>query len=323
MYKATENSLISICIPTYKRADLLVCAVESCLKQTYRNVEILISDDSPDDCSEKAILHWIESNKVRYYRNSPALKQAGNVNQLFDLAQGQYLVLLHDDDLLLSDALAKMLQCFHDNPNIIGCFGKQQLIDMNGSVLALETAELNQGYHRTDELAGIQKSAQRSALLGQFPNDGYMIPSDVAKNERYRDSPEVGDACDYDFALRLSASGGLFYFLNEFTAAYRNTDISILKSNNYSNLTYELIESFTCSDSLYAEKKNRLSKYASPAINKYLCVGAVNRAREIYFSSNYSWRQRFTIRGLVQLLLIMLPGGTGPSFLTMGRSLFL
>jgi glycosyltransferase involved in cell wall biosynthesis len=323
MNEATENPLISICIPTYQRADLLVYAIESCLKQTYRNIEIIISDDSPDNCSEKAVLKWIESNKVRYYKNSPALKQAGNVNQLFDLAQGKYLVLLHDDDLLLPDTLAKMLECFRDNPNIIGCFGKQKLIDMNGSILETETAELNQGYYRTDELAGIQKSAQRSALLGQFPNDGYMISSDVARNERYRDSSDVGDACDYDFALRLSARGGLFYFLNEFTAAYRITDVSVLRGNNYSNLTYGLIESFNCPDSLHSEKKSRLSRYASPAINKHLQIGAVNRAREIYFSSNYSWRQRFSIKGLAQFLLIILPGRTGSSFLTMGRSLFL
>lgn len=316
-----DHPLISICIPTYKRPDLLVCAIESCFEQTYQNIEIIISDDSPDDCSEKAIIRWIESNRVRYYRNSPALKQANNVNHLFDLAQGKYLVLLHDDDLLLPDAVVRMFECLCNNPSIIGCFGKQKLIDMNGHLLDRQTKELNEGYHRTDSLAGIQKSAQRSALLGQFPNDGYMIPSDVARNTRYRDSSEVGDACDYDFALRLSTYGGLFYFLNDFTAAYRETDVSILKGNNYSDLTYGLIESFDCPDSLGAEKKSRLSRYASPAINKYLQIGAVKRARKIYFSSNYSWRQRLSLKGMVQLVLMTLPERTSTSFILMGKSL--
>jgi glycosyltransferase involved in cell wall biosynthesis len=315
-----ESPLISICIPTYKRADLLISAIESCLQQSYKNIEVIVSDDSPDDCAEKAISHLIESKTVRYYRNFPALKQAANVNQLFDFAQGDYLVLLHDDDLLLPDAIEKMFQCFRESPDIVGCFGKQQLIDMDGTVSEVQTEELNQNYHRVDRLAGIQKSSRNSALVGQFPNDGYMIRSDIAKDVRYRDLPEVGDACDYDFALRLSAEDGLFYFLNEFTSAYRITDISILKGNNYSNLTYNLIQEFQLPDNFHLEKKMRLNSYASPAINKWLQLGAVDKAKKIYLSENYSWRQRLSGKGIIQFLLVLSPKSISAKIMDLKRS---
>jgi glycosyltransferase involved in cell wall biosynthesis len=307
MNAATEKPLISICIPTYQRADLLVCAIESCLKQTYQNIEVVISDDSPDNCSEKAILKWIESNEVRYCRNSPALKQAGNVNRLFNLARGKYLILLHDDDLLLPDAVQDMYQCFQEYPDIDACFGKQQVIDMKGTILDQETQELNQDYYRGDNYAGSQISAMKSALVSQFPNDAYLVRAELAKSIGYRDSPEVSHACDYDFGLRLAASANRFYFLNQFTAAYRVTEISILRDNNYTNITYELISSIPLPIELEGCRDERLQKYASPAINRWLHMNQKKAALRIYFSKHYSWRRRISAVGIVQIFLFLMP----------------
>ena len=93
------NQLVSICVPTYQRPDLLRQAIASCLAQTYSDIEIIVCDDSKDDASKQMVQSLNKSQKIRYYQNRPALGQAGNVNRLFDLAQGDRLVLLHDDDI--------------------------------------------------------------------------------------------------------------------------------------------------------------------------------------------------------------------------------
>ena len=92
---------ISICIPTYKRTELLRIALNSCVAQTFQDFEIVISDDSPDTRTQEMVRNFSAPQSVRYVRNEPGLGQARNVNQLFQLARGEFLALLHDDDTLI------------------------------------------------------------------------------------------------------------------------------------------------------------------------------------------------------------------------------
>jgi glycosyltransferase involved in cell wall biosynthesis len=302
------NVLISICIPTYRRPELLLEAVNSCLQQTYPNLQIVICDDSLDDVSERLIAGLECHEKIKYFRNLPSLGQARNVNKLFEYAEGEYLVLLHDDDLLLPDAVKSMLQCLQENPDIDACFGKQQIVDPQSRVLVAETEALNKDYYRIEDYAGVQSSPMKSALLGQFPNNGYLVKTEIAKSVGYRDLPEVGDACDYDFALRLAAHVNKFYFLNQFTASYRVFNESIMDgNNNYTNLTYNLVLSLVLPESLEQYRHERLQKYAAPAINKWLQLNEKKNAMDIYRSRIYPWRKKMSLIGILQILLVLLP----------------
>ena len=59
----------SIITPTYKRASLLERAVQSVVRQTYANWEMIISNDSPDDPSYKTFLSSERDSRIRYYVN--------------------------------------------------------------------------------------------------------------------------------------------------------------------------------------------------------------------------------------------------------------
>lgn len=303
------NPLVSICIPTYQRPDLLRQAIESCLKQTYQPIEIIVCDDSNDDASERLVQEFGLPQIIRYYRNQPALGQAGNVNRLFDLAQGDRLVLLHDDDLLLPTAIQVMDDCWKQEPALTACFGKQHIISMEGEVLAEPSDQLNQKYYRTDQTAGLQSSSLFSAMTGQFPNDGYMLLTKAAQHIRYRDRSEVSDACDFDFGLRLANSYEKFYFVNEYTAMYRLTATAVSSQNSHSHITYGLLESLTVPPELAEIRGDRLCTYASPAINEWLSIGNQSAAHKIYTSPYHSWSKRLTLRGIIQFLLIICPRG--------------
>ena len=98
-----DREEISICIPTRNRPEFLCEAVQSCLVQTYRSLEILISDDSDDEASERALgaLSISDRVRLRYWRNTPPLGQAGNVNRLFDSASASRLVIFQRRQRLL------------------------------------------------------------------------------------------------------------------------------------------------------------------------------------------------------------------------------
>lgn len=301
------NPLVSICIPTYQRPNLLRQAITSCLAQTYSKIEIIVCDDSKNDASKQMIRGLNKAEKIRYYQNRPSLGQAGNVNRLFDLAQGERLVLLHDDDILLPNAVQSMSDCWINHPNLVACFGKQAVINMADEVLQTPSQNLNDGYYRTDQYAGLQPSSLWSALVAQFPNDGYMTLTEVAKTIRYRDTADVGDACDYDFGLRIAAAHTPFLFLNQYTAMYRLTEGSVSTGNNYSQLVYQLIEALNLPENLEGIRHEQLERYASSAINRWLTISDKASAYRVYTSSSYPWSKRLSPRGLIQAILLACP----------------
>ena len=100
-----------IAIPTYNRADLLEYAIESCLKQEgFSDFEVLVVDNNPDkdDETEKFMMNYKNRKRIAYYKNSKNLGMAGNWNKLYLLARTEWVVMLHDDDMLYPDFMMIM-----------------------------------------------------------------------------------------------------------------------------------------------------------------------------------------------------------------------
>jgi glycosyltransferase involved in cell wall biosynthesis len=178
---------VSICIPTYRRPDLIRVALDSCLRQTFQDFEIVISDDSPDTRTGEFVRDLSAHQPIRYVHNVPGLGQARNVNQLFGLAQGEFLVLLHDDDFLMPTALEELIKPLETNAAVVASFGKEYLANDDGTILESESQLLNQHYWKTDDRANrVQRSAW-SILVAQFPGNGYMFgPPQPAKRSTAR-----------------------------------------------------------------------------------------------------------------------------------------
>ena len=123
-----SEPLISICIPAYKKPEFVLRAIQSVLKQSYKNVEIIISDDSPNEDIKIAIQSYISELNIKYYHNQPALKSPRNWNNAIQLSTGDYYMLLHQDDWLESEhCLAIYLAAFKSNPKVSFVFCKKQV----------------------------------------------------------------------------------------------------------------------------------------------------------------------------------------------------
>ena len=64
-----QNTLISILIINYNNHSLLKRSIESCLKQSYKNIEILIFDDQSDDSSPNVLKKFIKNKKIKIFFN--------------------------------------------------------------------------------------------------------------------------------------------------------------------------------------------------------------------------------------------------------------
>ena len=134
-----NQPLVSICIPAYKKPEYVVRCIESVLKQTYKQVEIVISDDSPNQDIKLAIESYNSSISIKYYHNHPALKSPINWNNALNKASGSFYMLMHQDDWFETDtAIETYIKAFEANPQVDFVFCRNTAIQPDGQVLRLQ-----------------------------------------------------------------------------------------------------------------------------------------------------------------------------------------
>jgi glycosyltransferase involved in cell wall biosynthesis len=111
--------LVSILIPTYNRPGYFRLALESALNQTYKNIEIIIGDDSTDNETEKLVKksYLNRYSNIKYYHNEKNIGQFDNDLKLYDMATGEFINFLMDDDLFEVNKIQKMMEYFIQDYN--------------------------------------------------------------------------------------------------------------------------------------------------------------------------------------------------------------
>lgn len=111
------NPLISICIPAYKNQVFLKRLLDSIRIQSFRDFEVIITDDSPDDSVKDFCIQYQHSLPLRYFRNPVALGTPENWNEGIRQATGKWIKLIHDDDWLASEhSLQRFADAIQNNP---------------------------------------------------------------------------------------------------------------------------------------------------------------------------------------------------------------
>lgn len=133
--------LVSILIPAYNRPDLLKIALESAVNQTYKNIEIIVCDDSTNDGVKDEIQPYlVKHNNIRYYNNGGPLGERGllNAKKCLQLSKGEYINYLLDDDVFHIDKIKKMMNYYLEYDEISLVTSNRELIDENGRILPKE-----------------------------------------------------------------------------------------------------------------------------------------------------------------------------------------
>ena len=94
---------ISICIPAYKRIAFLKRLLLSIEAQSFRDFEVIISDDSNDDSVLQLIQDFNDKFPIQYFKNQKALGTPANWNFAITKAKGEWIKLMHDDDWFSSE----------------------------------------------------------------------------------------------------------------------------------------------------------------------------------------------------------------------------
>lgn len=101
-----DMPLVSIIMPTYNQTTAFKRAVDSVLKQSYQNIELIIIDDNKDKKLKEQNETFIKSlniNKIIYLQNDSNIGSTASRNRGIFSSNGQYITFLDDDDEYLVD----------------------------------------------------------------------------------------------------------------------------------------------------------------------------------------------------------------------------
>lgn len=183
------NPKISICMPTYNRKHYIRQALESVFTQTYKDFEVVVVDDGSTDGTAEMIKNT--GYNIRYYWQENRGEGATR-NKLLELAQGKFITFLDSDDLLMPDAIQRMLNVMEAEDDQVIVYGPYLRIDRDGKVFGRCTRKLYSGYITSHLFQNI------------FVHScGSMFPRGVLQEVGGFD--ETLPVCsDYDLWLRLS-----------------------------------------------------------------------------------------------------------------------
>ena len=126
-----KQPLVTIAIPTFNRKEYLKQAIESVLEQSYKNIELVVSDNHSDDGTEELVIGYLKKHSnIRYFRQDENVGARLNWLNCVHAATGEYCLILSDDDILELDAVEKMVRAFEEN--VVLVIGNMRYIDTSG-----------------------------------------------------------------------------------------------------------------------------------------------------------------------------------------------
>lgn len=131
-----KQPLVSILIPNRNHSLFLGQAIESALKQTYENIEIIVCDNCSNDNSIEVAIKYLDRG-VKINKN-PINIMSLNYNVLASLATGKYFMILCADDIIKPDFIKKSVDIMEKYQNVGYVHCERDYIDVKGNVTELD-----------------------------------------------------------------------------------------------------------------------------------------------------------------------------------------
>lgn len=126
--------LVSIVLPVYNGEKYLKTAIESILKQSYKNWELIIIDDCSTDGTSDIVKEFEKKDpRVKCYRNEINLKLPRSLNKGFSIAKGEYFTWTSDDNICKESMLEVLVNTLEEKPEIGMVYSDYVVIDAEGN----------------------------------------------------------------------------------------------------------------------------------------------------------------------------------------------
>jgi glycosyltransferase involved in cell wall biosynthesis len=113
---------VSVCIPCYNGAAYLRECLDAVLSQSFSNYEVIIVDDQSSDNTWEILNQYASQyNHISLFKNKHNLGLVGNWNRCIELASGEWIKFVFQDDLIAPECLERMLNAAKPDSSLIFC----------------------------------------------------------------------------------------------------------------------------------------------------------------------------------------------------------
>ena len=227
------NDLISIVVLTYNSQKTIIKTLESIKKQTYKNIEIIITDDGSKDNTLNLVIKWKNENKDKLKKIEivESIKNMGipkNCNRGLKKSNGSYIKFIAGDDILLNDCIEKNYNFLIKSKKRI-CFSKMLWFTEDNN-------EFNfQKIFYFKKLSLKKNAEEQYRLMLRSPEN--IAPTVFFQKSLLEEIQGFDEEFiileDYPMWLKILKRGIKIEFLNEVTVLYRREAEAVTSQKNF------------------------------------------------------------------------------------------
>ena len=126
-----KNEIVSIIVPAYNAERTINRCIDSILKQSYSNLEIIIINDGSKDSTEEKCMKYIKNKKIKYIRiNNSGVSNARNIG--IENSTGTYIMFVDSDDYIEKNMVERLYDNINENVDLVIC--SKNLITINEKI---------------------------------------------------------------------------------------------------------------------------------------------------------------------------------------------
>lgn len=299
-----NNPLVSICIPVYNGAPFLKECIDSCLRQTYSNYEIIILDDGSTDESVKIIESYlISNNRIRFIKNPLNLGLVGNWNKCINESKGEWIKFVFQDDYIADNCIEEFVLLITNESQLI-VSERNFVLPINASEdvknyynntvrTLLNTCKNKTNFYSAQLIARIAVKNMGMNFIGE--PSLIFFRKNVVKELGYF-NPQLKQICDLEFALRVASVYGVQYIPKQLCAFRIHEDTTTNKNviSKYFELRYLeplILAYFLLYDEKYTSFRKNIGAFYRLKLKLYFDVKAYSAYKSA--SSNPKEMEKF------------------------------
>lgn len=196
----------SICIPTFNRSEVVINALNSATNQENQDFEILIVDNNSDENHKTFLEEYLDGASLKnltYIRNSHNIGMFKNWDKCIDIAKGDYISILSDDDLLAPNFLTNIDCVVERYPN------SAYFVKKNEFEILQPFFSPRRG--KPFDVSNVRRLNRNifKWFNGIGPPAGFVFPKSVGSSIRF--NAKQYPSADYDFFIKISKALDIFY----------------------------------------------------------------------------------------------------------------
>lgn len=229
------NPLVSVIVATYNSSGFVAETLESVSAQSWKEIELIITDDCSYDDTIDICRSWIDENRQRFVKTAILTSEVNsgvpaNVNQGLYAARGEWICFLAGDDTMKTDCIENNISWLRDNPEARVLFSSVDVYRGTIEASSLIRTTPQDPYNVNGIMSPVRTASSQYRML--LINDRiHFTPSLFLHRETLLEIGGFDERFklleDYPLWLNLTRNGHRLHFMDKVTVNYRQHSAAI------------------------------------------------------------------------------------------------